>query len=74
MALVYHMNAFSQSRIPIKYDLLQRQRHFHLGYLAFDGEFFFFLLVALRKLETALNSFAILQLVRKSATVPILQS
>jgi|GEM_PF-544884 len=28
MALVYHMNAFSQSRIPIKYDLLQRQRHF----------------------------------------------
>ena len=27
MALVYHMNAFSQSRIPIKYDLLQRQRH-----------------------------------------------
>ena len=28
MALVYHMNAFSQSRIPIKYDLLQRQRDF----------------------------------------------
>ncbi len=28
MALVYHMNAFSQSRIPIKYDLLQRQRYF----------------------------------------------
>ncbi len=27
MALVYHMNAFSQSRIPIKYDLLQRQTH-----------------------------------------------
>ena len=60
MALVYHMNAFSQSRIPIKYDLLQRQRHFYLGYLAFDGKFFSFLLVALRKLKSAFNSFAIL--------------
>ncbi len=41
MALVYHMNAFSQSRIPIKYDLLQRQRDFsrelvERGWVAFQ--------------------------------------